>query len=91
MVREGGEVTCEETEKVQWTGEAGEGYHQPGWFDFLIYKFGQNQAVCLFSVTNLIKNRLFVYFHLQLSSNQFVCLFSFKMVVKNQGCLSIFS
>ena len=39
MVREGGEVTCEETEKVQWTGEAGEGYHQPGWLDFFHLPF----------------------------------------------------
>ena len=63
MVREGGEVTCEETEKVQWTGEAGEGYHQPGWLDFFhlpfcskpgclsifIYNFDQNQVVGLLS------------------------------------------
>ena len=48
MVREGGEVTCEETEKVQWTGEAGEGYHQPGWLDFLIHNFDQNQVVFYF-------------------------------------------
>ena len=77
MVREGGEVTCEETEKVQWTGEAGEGYHQPGWLDFLIYNsdqnqffliynFDQKQVVCVFSFTKLIKTRLFVYFHLQI-------------------------
>ena len=65
MVREGGEVTCEETEKVQWTGEAGEGYHQPGWLDFLIYNFYQNQVGLIFSFTILIKTRLFVYFHLQ--------------------------
>ena len=63
MVREGGEVTCEETEKVQWTGEAGEGYHQPGWLDFLIYNFDQSQVVCLFSFTILIKTRLLVYSH----------------------------
>ena len=78
MVREGGEVTCEETEKVQWTGEAGEGYHQPGWLDFsftifiktrlfsiFIYNFDQNQVVCVFSLTKLIKTRLSVYFYLQ--------------------------
>ena len=58
MVREGGEVTCEETEKVQWTGEAGEGYHQPGWLAFFIYNFDQSQVVCLFSSTILIKTRV---------------------------------
>ena len=76
MVREGGEVTCEETEKVQWTGEAGEGYHQPGWLDFFHLPFWSKPGCLSIFIYNFDQNpaclSIFTY---NFDQNQVVCVF----------------